>query len=523
MKRVPKQDAGVTRGTTNPQRGGKHASGRGTAAGQGSPPATGAKKAWSGRFRDGTAEEVERFTQSVSVDRRLYRQDIQGSVAHVRMLARQGILSAADARRIEAGLKRIAREIRDGRFRFTQRLEDIHMHIEARLAELVGEEVGGKLHTGRSRNDQVALDARLYVREGVDRVRGAVLRLLDVITEQAAGHVDVILPGYTHLQKAQPVRLAHHLLAYGQMFLRDEQRLCELRGRVDVMPLGAGALAGAGYPVDPQYVAGLLGFSQTAANSMDAVSDRDFAVEFCFSASMILLHLSRWAEELILWATDAFGFVDLPDAYCTGSSMMPQKKNPDVLELVRGKAGGVFGDLQALLVLMKGLPLTYNRDMQEDKGALFHAADTVEECLAIFTSLLGAVRFRGERMRAEAEQGFLNATDLADALVRRGIPFRRAHRLAGEAVRTCLEAGKRLEDLSGRQWAALSPEVDGSVREALGLEAVVEARAASGGTARKQVLGKIRSGRGELKKRWNRLAADLARSSVASGLTGLRD
>jgi len=496
---------------------------RGKAGAQEAPGKTGRNKAWSGRFRDGTAGEVERFTESISVDRRLYRQDIQGSVAHVRMLARQGILTAAEAGGIEGGLQRIAVEIRDGSFRFSPEREDIHMHIEARLAELVGEEVGGKLHTARSRNDQVALDARLYVREAVDRVRGGILRLLEILTAHAVAHVEVILPGYTHLQKAQPVRLAHHLLAYGQMFLRDEQRLGELRVRVDVMPLGAGALAGAGYPVDPAYVARLLGFARTAPNSMDAVSDRDFAIEFCFDASMVLLHLSRWAEELILWATEAFGYVELPDAYCTGSSMMPQKKNPDVLELVRGKAGGVFGDLQALLVLMKGLPLTYNRDMQEDKGALFHAADTVEGCLSVFASLLGAVRFRADRMRAEAEQGFLNATDLADALVRRGMPFRRAHRVAGEAVRVCLETGRRLEDLTPPEWAEVSPEVDPSVRDALGVDAVVEARAASGGTGRKQVLRQIRLCRLELGKRRQKLAADLERAAAASALTGLPD
>jgi len=482
------------------------------------PPGKPREKAWSGRFRQGTAHEVERFTESISVDRRLYRQDIQGSIAHVRMLGRQGILTAREAKRIESGLKQIAGEIREGRFRFTPTLEDIHMHIEARLADIVGEEVGGKLHTARSRNDQVALDARLYLREAVDRIRGEVLGLLETLLEQAQANLDVVLPGYTHLQKAQPVRLAHHLLAYGQMFLRDEERFCDLRGRVDVMPLGAGALAGAGYPVDPAYVAELLGFARTASNSMDAVSDRDFVIEFCFVGSMVLLHLSRWSEELILWATEAFGFVDLPDAYCTGSSMMPQKKNPDVLELIRGKAGGVFGDLQALLVLMKGLPLTYNRDMQEDKNSLFHAADTVTECLSIFSSLLGAATFQGEQMRSEAEQGFLNATDLADFLVRRGMPFRRAHRVAGEAVRICLEEDMRLEEMTAEQWAAISREVDPTVRKALGLEAVLEARAASGGTARKQVLRQIRLCRKELEKRRGRLDRDLERASAASAL-----
>ena len=475
---------------------------------------SGSKKLWSGRFREGPEQDVELFTESVSVDQRLYRQDIQGSIAHVRMLARQQILTLQDAKKIEAGLKQVAEEIQSGRFRFSPALEDIHMHIEARLTEIVGE-VGGKLHTARSRNDQVALDVRLYLRDTIDRIRGEILQLLEVLVEQASGNVDVILPGYTHLQKAQPVRLAHHLLAYGQMFLRDEQRLCHQRERVDVMPLGAGALAGAGYPVDPAFVAQLLGFSRVASNSMDAVSDRDFAIECCFSASMTLMHLSRWAEELILWATEAFGFVDLPDAYCTGSSMMPQKKNPDILELIRGKTGSVFGDLQALLVLMKGLPLTYNRDMQEDKVPLFHAVDTVLACLSIFSALLRSVHFQGKRMRSEAEKGFLNATDLADFLVRKGVPFRKAHRIAGEAVRCCLEEGKRLEDLSDLEWHGVSPEVDTDIRKALGLDAVVEARTASGGTARKQVLRQIRLTQKELEKRREKLRGDSEKTSTA--------
>ncbi len=475
-------------------------------------------KPWAGRFQQGTARDVELFTESISLDRRLYRQDIQGSIAHVRMLARQGILPRGEAKRIEAGLKRIAGEIRSGRFTFSPALEDIHMHIEDRLSKTVGEDVGGKLHTARSRNDQVALDTRLYLREAVDRVRGEILELLEILVEQAAANVDTVLPGYTHLQKAQPVRLAHHLLAYGQMFLRDEQRLCELRARVDVMPLGAGALAGAGYPVDPGYVAELLGFARVAPNSMDAVSDRDFAIEFCFAASLILLHLSRWSEELILWSTEAFQFVDLPDAYCTGSSMMPQKKNPDVLELIRGKTGGVFGDLQSLLVLMKGLPLTYNRDMQEDKAPLFHAVDTVEACLSIFSSILRAVMFRREKMRAEAETGFLNATDLADFLVRRGMPFRRAHRVSGEAVRYCLEEGKRLEEMSAEEWQAVAPGVDAAVQKALGLDAVLEARAAWGGTARKQVRRQIRLSGKDLEKKRERLRRDMEKASAASNL-----
>ena len=473
------------------------------------------KKAWSGRFRQDTAPEVERFTESVSFDQRLYRQDILGSIAHARMLAHQGILSRRDATKIEKGLKEIAREIETGRFLFSSQHEDIHMNVEARLIEKIGA-VGGKLHTARSRNDQVALDMRLYLRENIDQVRGQLLRLLEVVLDRAEENLEVLLPGYTHLQKAQPVRLAHHLMAYVQMFSRDEQRLCQVRERVDVMPLGAGALAGSGYPVDPSFVAKLLGFSGVASNSMDAVSDRDFAIEFTFAASMILLHLSRWSEELILWSSEAFGFVELADAYCTGSSMMPQKKNPDVLELIRGKAGSLYGDLQSLLVLMKGLPLTYQRDMQEDKVPLFHAVDSVKACLSVFSPLLESIRFRADRMREEAERGFLNATDLADYLVRKGVPFRRAHGIAGKAVRYCLNRGKGLEDLNVSEWKTLAPEVEPSVQRSLRLEQVVEARNVPGGTARRQVRKQIRQARGEVQKRRDRLDKDEEKSSVLS-------
>ncbi len=456
---------------------------------------------------------VERFTESISFDRRLYRQDIQGSIAHVRMLARQKILPAKDAKRIEKGLREIAGEIEAGRFRFSPRHEDIHMNIEARLIQKIGE-AGGKLHTGRSRNDQVALDVRLYLREVIDRVRGQLLRLQAIILDRSEETVEVLLPGYTHLQKAQPVRLAHHLLAYYEMFSRDEQRLSEMRNRVDVMPLGAGAIAGSGYPVDPGFVASLLGFSRVASNSMDAVSDRDFAIEFCSAASLILLHLSRWSEELILWSSEAFGFVQLADAYCTGSSMMPQKKNPDVLELIRGKTGGVYSDLHALLVLMKGLPLTYQRDMQEDKEPLFHAVDTVGACLSVFSALLETVRFQTERMRREAEEGFLNATDLADHLVRKGMPFRQAHGVAGRVVRYCLDHDKRLEDLMPSEWRTLAPGVGPGVQQTLGLEKVVEARNIPGGTARSQVRKQLRRARGEVQKRRARLERDEEKSAI---------
>ena len=465
-------------------------------------------KAWSGRFRQRTADEVERFTESISIDRRLYRQDIAGSIAHCEMLCRQGVLPKKDAKRIVGGLREVEREIEAGGFRFSADREDIHMHVEARLIEKIGE-AGGKLHTGRSRNDQVALDVRLYLREAIDDVRRELHRLLEEIVQRAGETVEVLLPGFTHLQKAQPVRLAHHLLAYYQMLARDEERLRQLRARVDVMPLGAGALAGSGFPVDPRYVAERLGFSRVASNSMDAVSDRDFAIEFCFVASLVMLHLSRWCEELVLWSTDAFRFVELPDGLCTGSSMMPQKKNPDVLELIRGKTGGVYGNLVALLTLMKALPLTYNRDMQEDKAPLFDAVDTVRSCLSVFCLLLSGMEFRKDRMREEAEKGFLNATDLADELVRQGMPFRKAHRIAGQAVRYCLDHGKFLELLSSEEWKGISAEINPSVAQALRIEQVVERRDASGGTSRRQVLRQIREARKEL----DRIAKDLGRSA----------
>jgi len=469
-------------------------------------------KPWSGRFREETAAEVEQFTESVSLDHRLYRQDIRGSIAHASMLARRKIIPPRDSLRIQEALREIEAEIRSGEFCFSTSLEDVHMNIESRLIEKVGA-IGGKLHTARSRNDQVALDMRLYLREAVDDTRDLLLHLLGVVQQRAAASVEVILPGFTHLQKAQPVRLAHHLLAYFEMFGRDEERFRELRRRVNVMPLGAGALAGVGYPIDPDCVAGLLGFSRSASNSMDAVSDRDFLIEFCFAASLVLMHLSRWAEELILWASPAFGFVDLPDAYCTGSSMMPQKKNPDVLELIRGKAGGVFGDLQSLLVLMKGLPLTYNRDMQEDKRPLFHTVDTLKACLTVFSQLLASAVFQAERMRSETEQGFLNATDLADILVRRGLPFREAHRVVGEAVAYCLDRGKRLEDLQDREWRTLCPGVEPGVKKLLRTERVVEARASPGGTARAEVRKRLALAAEELENRKRALRRDRRNAS----------
>jgi len=452
------------------------------------------QKVWSGRFSEAPSPELEAFTESVSVDKRLFRHDIMGSIAHCRMLARQGILTAREAGRIERALREIERELGLGRLPLAARHEDIHMNIEHLLAEKVGP-VAGKLHTARSRNDQVALDMRLFLREELAAIRQALTALMETILERAAGSVDTVLPGYTHLQRAQPVRLAHHLLAYFEMFLRDRQRLDQLAERVAVMPLGAGALAGTGFPIDPRSVASELGFARVFSNSMDAVSDRDFAIETCFVASVLMMHLSRWAEELVLWSSHEFGFVELADAYCTGSSMMPQKKNPDVLELIRGKTARVYGDLMALLALMKALPLTYNRDMQEDKEPLFHAVDTARESVIIFGKVLQTARFREERMRAAVEEGFLDATDAADYLARKGMPFRDAHRAVGKAVALCQKKGIRLQDLSSDEWKKVAGRLGPEVRAMLAASSPADRRSSPGGTSRESVLSQIERAR----------------------------
>jgi len=455
-------------------------------------------KAWSGRFSDPTFRDVETFTESISVDKRLYTHDIMGSIAHCRMLARQRILTVKEARQIEQALREIEKEIREGRLTLSVQFEDIHMNIEHRLMEKLGK-TGGKLHTARSRNDQVSLDTRLYLIEELGRIRESLTGILEVILDRAIESLDILVPGYTHLQRAQPVRLAHHLLAYFEMFLRDRERLVQLLERVSVMPLGAGALAGTSFSIDPSYVATNLRFSRVFANSMDAVSDRDFVIECSFVASLIMMHLSRWAEELIIWATEEFGFVELPDSYCTGSSMMPQKKNPDVLELIRGKTARVYGDVMALLSLMKALPLTYNRDMQEDKEPLFHAVDTARDSLEIFQMIIRAVRFHSDRMRESIERGFLNATDLADYLVRKGVPFRDAHGIAGKAVAACLDKGKRLEELSMDEWRKLSSKIGPDITTVLQPETLIDARTSPGGTSRKNILREIQRARVRLR------------------------
>ncbi|RMD71334.1 MAG: argininosuccinate lyase [Gammaproteobacteria bacterium] len=455
------------------------------------------EKPWGGRFAEGTDALVERFTASLPFDRRLYRQDIQGSMAHARMLAKIGVLSREELDAILQGLSAIEGEIASGTFPWSEALEDVHMNIEARLVALIGE-VGKKLHTARSRNDQVATDLRLYLREAIDdlleRLKGLQLALIEK-AEQEAG---TLMPGFTHLQVAQPVTFGHHLMAWEAMLARDRERLRECRRRVNVLPLGSAALAGTPFPIDRMYVAELLGFEAVSENSLDAVSDRDFAIEFCADASLLMMHLSRMAEELVLWASPFFGFVELPDRFCTGSSIMPQKKNPDVPELIRGKSGRVFGHLQALLTLMKAQPLAYNKDNQEDKEPLFDAVDTVAACLEVFAALVPALEPNRAAMGEAAEMGFSTATDLADYLVRKGVPFRDAHEAVGRAVRYAIEHGRKsLADLSLEELRRFAP-VEEDVFQCLTAEGSVASRRHIGGTAPQAVLEACRRARERL-------------------------
>ena len=450
-----------------------------------------ARKPWGGRFPRRTDPAVEAFTASLHVDRELATYDIQGSMAHCRMLARQKILSAAEARTLLRGLEEVQREIDQGNFPYRPELEDIHMNIEQRLTELVGE-VGGKLHTARSRNDQVALDTRLYLRDRIDGIRAALRGLIRALAAKARSEIDRVMPGFTHLQIAQPVLLAHHLLAYCEMLLRDRERLADCRKRVDVLPLGSAALAGTSFPIDRRAVARELGFSRISENSMDAVADRDFVIEFLACASLIMVHLSRFCEDLILWVSPAWGFAEIGDAFCTGSSIMPQKKNPDVPELVRGKAGRVFGRLMALLTTLKGLPMTYNRDLQEDKEALFDAVETVTSSLEVLARLVPTLTFRSDRMEAMAREGYSTATDLADYLVRKGLPFRRAHEVTGRIVRHCLDHGKELSVLKLEELRRFWEGVEPDVYAVLDPRRSVASRDLPGGTARRRVQARLR-------------------------------
>lgn len=451
-------------------------------------------KLWGGRFTKETDRLVEDFHSSISFDARLYRQDIRGSQAHARMLGKVGVLTPEEAEQIIAALEEILQDIEAGRVEFSPAAEDIHMNIETLLIQRLGD-LGRKLHTARSRNDQVALDTRMYLKEEIKEIVGLLRKLQALLLDLAEKHRETIMPGYTHLQRAQPVTLAHHLLAYFFMFQRDVERLKDCYRRTDVMPLGSGALAGTTFPLDREMVARELGFAAISMNSMDAVSDRDFAIEFCAAASLIMMHLSRFCEELILWSSAEFGFVEMDDAYSTGSSIMPQKKNPDVAELIRGKTGRVYGDLMALLTVMKGLPLAYNKDMQEDKERLFDAVDTVKACLTVFTPMLATMRVKEEVMAQAARGGFTNATDLADYLVRRGVPFRRAHEIVGQAVLYCLEKGVSLEELTLEEFRRFAPEIDSDVYRHLAVTECVRARRVPGGPAPEAVLEAIAYGR----------------------------
>ena len=450
------------------------------------PPA----KLWAGRFTEPTDALVERFTESVSFDRRIAKQDIRGSIAHATMLAEVGVLSESDRDAIVEGLEGIHADIEAGAFEWRTSLEDVHMNVESALTDRIGD-AGKRLHTGRSRNDQVATGVRLLVREALDDVVAAVRTLQCAILAIAEREADTVLPGFTHLQPAQPITFGHHMLAWFEMLARDAERFTECRARVNRMPLGAAALAGTPYPIDRALTARLLGFEGLCENSLDAVSDRDFAIEFVSGCALSMMHLSRMSEELVLWVSAPFAFVELGDAYCTGSSIMPQKKNPDVPELVRGKSARVIGHLNALLVLMKGQPLAYNRDNQEDKEPLFDTIDTVVDCLRVFAAMLGTLECRRDRMREAARLGCMTATDLADYLVRRGVPFRDAHEAVGRAVRGAVETGRDLAELTLDELRTYSPAIAGDVFEVLTLEGSVAARNHAGGTSPARVRAAI--------------------------------
>lgn len=454
-------------------------------------------EAWSARFSEPVSDLVKRYTASVFFDKRLAEFDIQGSLAHADMLAEQGIISRQDLQDIQRGMAQIQSEIAAGQFEWLLDLEDVHLNIEKRLTELVGD-AGKRLHTGRSRNDQVATDIRLYLRHAIDDISGLLRELRLALTDLAEQHADTILPGFTHMQVAQPVTFGHHMLAYVEMFGRDAERMADCRKRVNRLPLGAAALAGTTFPIDRERVAATLGFDDVCRNSLDAVSDRDFAIEFCAAAALVMTHVSRMSEELVIWMSPRVGFIDIADRFCTGSSIMPQKKNPDVPELARGKTGRVNGHLIALLTLMKGQPLAYNKDNQEDKEPLFDTVDTVTDTLRIFADMARGITVRPEAMRAAAFQGYATATDLADYLVKKGLPFRDAHEAVAHAVRACVDRGCDLADLSLDDLRQFSSLVADDVFEVLTLEGSVAARDHVGGTAPNQVRAAIARVRAEL-------------------------
>jgi argininosuccinate lyase len=450
------------------------------------------KKAWAGRFAEAANPLMEAFTSSLAFDKRLALYDIQGSIAHCRMLVKQKILTRTEGEKIVKGLEGVRRELEQQRFTFLPSDEDIHMAVERRLTEKIGS-LGGKLHTARSRNDQVLLDVRLYLREEITNIIRLIAALQKQFARIAKRHGDVVMPGYTHLQRAQPVLLAHHLLAYYEMLSRDRERMQQCHERVNVLPLGAGALAGTTLPIDRHHVAKLLDFPRVSENSLDTVADRDFLIEFLSASAMLCMHLSRLSEEVVLWSSSEFGFIELPDAFATGSSMMPQKKNPDIPELVRGKTGRVYGHLVALLTILKGLPLSYNRDLQEDKEPLFDTVDTVKGVLSILEAMLPYIVFREDRLSEAALGGFTLATDVADYLVEKGVPFRKAHEIVGAVVRWCIEQKKRLEQLSVEEWRQFSVVFDRDLLPRLTLESAVDRRRSYGGTARVNIQRRLRS------------------------------
>ena len=447
-------------------------------------------KLWGGRFTQSTDSFTDHFHSSISFDSRMYQEDITGSMAHAAMLGKQGIIPADDAALIIKTLKEILADIEAGKVTFDEKAEDIHMNVETILISRIGD-VGKRLHTGRSRNDQVALDIRMYTKKEIIAMKELVKNLMVTLNDFAANHTETILPGYTHLQRAQPVTLAHHLLAYVEMFKRDYDRLCDTYKRTDVMPLGSGALATTTYPLDRYAVAAELGFAAITMNSMDGVSDRDFCIELASTLSILMMHLSRFCEEIILWSSHEFHFIELSDAYSTGSSIMPQKKNPDMAELIRGKTGRVYGHLMALLTTMKGLPLAYNKDMQEDKEGLFDAIDTVKMCVPVFTSMIATMTVKKDAMLNAAKGGFTNATDAADWLVKQGVPFRDAHAIIGKLVLYCIEHNTNLDDLSLEEYKAISPVFDESVYAAINVNECAQARKVIGGPAKEVTTAAI--------------------------------
>lgn len=440
-------------------------------------------KLWGGRFSKSTDEKVDDFNSSIRFDKRMYRQDIKGSIAHATMLGECGIISKDDAVLIAKTLGEILSDIESGKVEFSVEAEDIHMNVESILISRIGD-VGKRLHTGRSRNDQVALDIRMYLTDELNEIKLMLKKLMETLVSMAKEHTETLMPGYTHMQKAQPINFAHHLMAYFEMFSRDYDRVCDCIKRCDYMPLGSGALAGTTYPLDRKRVAELLGFSHITANSLDGVSDRDFVLEAAFDFSTIMMHLSRFSEEIIIWNTNEFSFIELDDAFSTGSSIMPQKKNPDIAELARGKTGRVYGNLMGLLTVMKSLPLAYNKDMQEDKEQLFDSIDTVKQCLPVFTDMIATMKIRKDVMLRQSKHGFTNATDAADYLVKKGVPFRDAHGIIGKMVAYAIEHKKALDDFSMEEFKSFSDKIEDDIYDAISIQTCVNERKVDGGPAK---------------------------------------